>query len=115
MPESGRWSWREGTVDRSREHFELRYGRVEDAGWSEWEPAALIGPPRGRVFPVQFLIAPLNQANRAALARVTAELTFYLTEVGEPDPWVYACYHCTTAANIYSPVHWSFIEPETPQ
>ena len=24
------------------------------------------------------------------------------------DPWSYAIYHCGTAANIYSPVHWSY-------
>ncbi len=36
------------------------------------------------------------------------ELNFYLVEKGEPDPWAYAKYHCTTASNLYSSVHWSY-------
>ena len=39
---------------------------------------------------------------------VTKELTFYLVEKGEKDPWRYAIYHCGTASNIYSQVHWGY-------
>ena len=38
---------------------------------------------------------------RWAAARVLGGL-----EAQEPDPWLYALHHCTTAANIYSPVRW---------
>ncbi len=31
---------------------------------------------------------------------------FYFLELKEKDPWGYACYHCTGAANLYSDVHW---------
>ena len=50
------WSWREGKVSRSSDHFELRYGSAEDADWDQWHPVALVGRPRMGVFKVQFLI-----------------------------------------------------------
>ena len=34
-------------------------------------------------------------------------MTYY--QADEEDPWEYARYHCGTAANIYSTVHWSFV------
>ena len=37
--------------------------------------------------------------------KVMSELRYYLLDKGEPDPWNYAQYHCTTAANLYSAVH----------
>ena len=36
------------------------------------------------------------------------ELNFYLIELKEKDPWSYACYHCSTATNLYSKVHWEY-------
>ena len=42
------------------------------------------------------------------------ELRYYLLDKGEPDPWNYAQYHCITAANLYSAVHWSFQRAGTP-
>ena len=30
----------------------------------------------------------------------------YPVELGEPDPWLYARYHCGTTSNWYSRVHW---------
>jgi hypothetical protein len=36
------------------------------------------------------------------------ELDFYLVELHERDPWLYAKYHCGTIANVYSSIHWSF-------
>jgi hypothetical protein len=47
------------------------------------------------------------------LAEVRSELDFYLVEHPKefPDtghPWEYAIYHCGTASNVYSSVHWSY-------
>jgi hypothetical protein len=71
-------------------------------------PVALVGKPAGKLFPVEFLqVAALDQSEyeRIKLA-VRKELPFYLVEEGEKDPWKYAIYHCDTASNIYSDVHW---------
>jgi len=44
---------------------------------------------------------------------VTRELNFYLIEKGEDNPWAYAKYHCSTASNIYSSVHWGLYRSAT--
>ena len=46
---------------------------------------------------------------------VRRELDFYLVEHPRDypdtgDPWSYAVYHCSTGANVYSPVHWSYFK-----
>jgi len=106
-------SWQEGPVNRKKEHFELRYGSAEDGGWNEWIPVAVIGPPKDRIVKVQFLVEPGEPKNADALNDVKKEIQFYLIEKGEPDPWAYAQYHCGTASNIYSHVHWSFFKIAT--
>jgi hypothetical protein len=79
--------------------------------WSESAlPVALVGKPVGMSFPVEFLQVPAldpGEHEQIKLA-VTKDLTFYLVEKGEYDPWLYAIHHCGTAANIYSNVHWRY-------
>lgn len=99
------WSWHEGRVDSSAEHIELRYRDASQTGHEQWIPVALVGPPTGRIFPVRWLVDP--QVNDEMIADVKRELTFYLAEKRERNPWAYALYHCGTAANLYSKVHWS--------
>lgn len=38
------------------------------------------------------------------------EIQFYLLELEKSDPWQYAQYHSSTAANTYSAIHWTFFE-----
>lgn len=106
------WSWSGGEVDTYAEHMELRYGSVEDGGWDTWIPVALISAPQDKVFNVQFILQPHDEASKLALEAVKRELDFYLLEVGGPDPWSYAQYHCGTMADVYSQVHWSFFKGE---
>jgi hypothetical protein len=101
--ESTRWKWKAGKVDRAAAHLKLVYGDAE-------LPVTLVAKPVGNLFVVEFLEAPeLDQGEygRIKLA-VTKELTFYLVEKGEKDPWQYAIYHRSTASNIYSHVHWGY-------
>ena len=107
------WQWREGPVDRADEHFELRYGSYERGSWNDWLPVAVVGRPTGQIFPVQFLIDENERSRHAeAIQSVKEELDFYLVEKQEDDPWAYAQHHCGTAANVYSPVHWSHIQKD---
>jgi hypothetical protein len=69
---------------------------------------ALVGPPRHNAFAVQFLIDRDNPAQEDVVKDLIHELDFYLIELSEPDPWKYAQYHCGTASNVYSSIHWSF-------
>jgi hypothetical protein len=84
---------------------------VKDGGWSDWLPVALVGPPIGGGVQVEFLVEPGNPRNAEAVNDVKKEIQYYLFELGEPDPWRYAQYHCATVANVYPRVHWSFFQP----
>jgi hypothetical protein len=72
--------------------------------------ALLCRGARKNVFVVEFLPASelAGTALEAGRQAVRQELDFYLVQLEEPDPWRYAIYHCTTAANIYSSVHWGY-------
>jgi hypothetical protein len=96
------WRWAEAPVKTYDDHFALFYGESE-------HPVAVVGRPVEQVFPVEFI--PWTQSGQDVTAiqeEIRQELDFYLAELREPDPWKYARYHCGTAANIYSSVHWSY-------
>ncbi len=100
--------WSEGLVDRTREHFELRWGSSEEGDWTSWVPVALVGRTSRREFVVQFLRSDDRVLLGNAVEEVRRDLDLYLVDKGEADPWAYAQYHCGTSANVYSRVHWSF-------
>jgi hypothetical protein len=88
-------------VDSTREHLRLSYG-------DEMELVALIGPPVDKTFPVQLVLPPDAVGGAEKAEAVGRELDFYLLDAGGPTPWQYAIYHCGTAANVYSKVHWGY-------
>lgn len=96
------WRWVEAPVDRSVGHLRVVH---DDYGPSL---VALVGLPKDNVFEVEFLLAEdRGDPDKARiLADVRAELDFYLLDVGRPDPWAYAHYHCGTFSNAYGNVHW---------
>lgn len=99
-PIRGRWG--EGVVDVSKEHFKIVYGDSQ-------QPLALIGKDTANIFKVQFLVDFCSD-NKEAISHLIREVDFYLNHKDEDDHWLYAKYHCSTAANIYSPVHWGYYE-----
>ena len=104
------WTWRVGSVYGMTDHFELRYGTSEKAGWDDWIPVALVGLPTEQVFVVEFLIDEEQTLEHAKIIKdVKDELDYYLVNLGDRDPWLYAQYHCGTLSNAYSTVHWSYI------
>jgi hypothetical protein len=99
------FEWVEGKPRRDSVHILVTH---EDAE----ETVAVVGPPVGRTFPVEFLPLHLPPAEVESIrADVRRELDFYLLEVGGADPWTYAIYHCGTQANVYSSVHWGCYDP----
>jgi hypothetical protein len=102
--------WHEGRVDRTKEHFELRYGSAKDGGWDEWIPAALVGPPTNGVLIVQFIVEPGDPRIMDIVRDVKEDIQF-MCELNEPDHWNYFKYHCTTMSNWYGTIHWSFFDP----
>lgn len=105
------WSWRETSVDPLREHVDLYYGSGDDAAES-WVHVARVGQPRGRVFPVQWAVDPGAVEHKDRIEAVKHDLDYYLKDVGRPDPWAHAQYHCGTASNWYSRVHWWCVPAE---
>ena len=98
------WKWVFGTVDTKEDHIKIRYG-------DDPEPVALVAPGEGKIFVVQSLLKQMHLFEtdyQEILNDVRRDLDFLLIEIGEPDPWAYAIYHCTTASNIYSKVHWGY-------
>jgi hypothetical protein len=97
----------EGTVDITKEHFEITYGSVQDK-----EPklinVSLLGKGPEGDFVYQFLPNVTDSIKKEVLH----DFEFYLIEHGPQsvmkDAWEYAKYHATTSSNIYSPVHWNF-------
>ena len=61
-----------------------------DAQPGSWVPAARLGPPRGHVFQVEWLVDANVVENRELVRAVTFDLDYYLKDVGRPDPWSYA-------------------------
>jgi len=102
------WKWVEGDVDRAKEHFELRYGDANETEYEDWRPVALIGRPQNHSFQVKWLIDESTPEGKEFIQEAREEIDFYLVQKGESDPWAYAIYHCGTASNIYSRIHWSY-------
>ena len=108
------WKWVEGQVDPWSEHIELHYGDAATLEHESWCPVALIGKPKNNIFPVTWIADIENPEEIPMIDAARKELDFYLLEVGGPDPWAYACYHCTTCANMYSQIHWSYFPSGSP-
>ncbi len=95
------WRWIEGCIDADADHIALTYR-------DDPKPLALVAPGPSQTFIVEFLREPMDELARKQRDCARRELDFYLVELRKPDPWAYAVYHCGTAANAYSDVHWSF-------
>jgi hypothetical protein len=89
-------------VDRTLEHFELRYGDAPKDGWDRWIPTALVSRVQEGLVTVKFLIDRDDSRNSEITKQVVGELDFYLVELRKRNPWKYLQYHCTTRSNIYS-------------
>jgi len=98
------WKWTEGIVDKEEDHVKITYG-------DDSVPVALVAPRGKRAFTVQFVLGSepsTAELHQKILEETRDQLDFYLVEKGEENPWAYAIYHCGTAGNIYSQVHWGY-------
>ena len=107
------WWIVEGKVNESKEHIKLTFGIIAD---TQILVACLAKGTKKR-FIVQFkstytahtLFGDKEERIGEDIIRaVKNELHIYLIESREQYPWDYAIYHCGTAANLYSTVHWTY-------
>ncbi len=98
-----KWKWVKGQVDVNSDHIKIFYG-------DDSQPIAILAPPKRNEFIVQFLVDEVSatKEQKHTIDEVKSELDYFLIELGEPDPWKYAIYHCSTSANVYSKVHWRY-------
>ena len=101
------FQWREARVDPSSEHFDLRFGSIDD-DWTDWKLIARVGRAVGGIFQVEWL-TDSGAAPHESIDAVTDQLDYYLVDLDKCDPWKYLEYHVTTLANVYSDVHWSHV------
>ncbi len=94
-------------MNKKQDHFELHHGKA----FGDLIPVAIVGRVRKGLVKVQFLIDRADPRNSKIVEDTEKELKFYLAELNEQDPWHYLQYHCRTASNIYSSVHWSVVSP----
>jgi len=99
------WKLVSGQVDDEKEHIRICYG-------DSWEVVALVAPGKGNTFIVQILCGPSDVDAKSITEAVWKDLRFYLVQLNEPDPWLYAEYHCTTMSNQYGNVHWNEYDPK---
>jgi hypothetical protein len=100
-------TWVERPVDRESPHLVLNH---EDHPL----PVALVGPEIDGKLGVEFVV-PMNSDDEVlqrVVHDVREDIVFYLDGAGGPVPWEYAIYHCSTAANLYSRVHWGYTGPQ---
>ena len=102
----------EGQVLADDEHLSLSYGSVDTA-----EPplptVARVSAPVEGIVTLELLIDGSTTNHEEISAEVRRQVHWLFVEKGEPSPWVYARYHSTTSANIYSLVHWSWVPAQT--
>ncbi len=101
------WHWVEGKVNRYKNHFHIYHNDDDDILLDDEHLVALVGKPKKDTFNVTFLIEPSSEKNKKRLTDVTRELNFYINDSNDPDAYRYLQYHCGTASNIYSRVHWT--------
>jgi len=100
------WKWVEDSVDTREEHIKVGHGGFEET----FVPMALVAPGEENCFVVQILakrdeIEPEKQEIYDSMIK---EINYFLVELHERDPWLYAKYHCGTASNMYSNIRWAF-------
>ena len=69
----------------------------------------VVSPPRKGVITLELLVDDSTTRGKEIIADVRRKVHWLFVEKGEANPWGYAKYHCTTAANAYSNVHGGWV------
>lgn len=99
MEYSSRPIWKRGRVDLNNEYIKIV--NPENDQW-----LACVANIKNEI------VVEINESlvdDFSKMHVLIQQLDYYFGEKQEPEPWKYACYHCTTAANIYSPIRWHYV------
>ena len=98
----------EGVVSPDDEHIALSYGSF-DTEEPPFPIVARVSPPRKSVITLELLVDDSTTRGTEIIADVRRKVQWLFVEKGEANPWGYAIYHCTTAANAYGNVHGGWV------
>ena len=98
----------EGPVSENEEHIVFTYGSF-DTDEPPFPIVARVSPPRKAVITLELLIDDSTTRGKEIIADVGRKVHWLFVEKDEKNPWGYARYHCTTAANAYSNVHGGWV------
>lgn len=90
------------------EHFVISYGDAYSNDLGDLPKIARVSAPAGNTFYVEFLVQEQDPNNTTPILALMRELNFLILEKNEADPHAYMQYHCGTAANLYSSIHWAY-------
>ena len=102
----------EGPVSENEEHIVISYGKI-DTDETPFPTVARVSAPRDGVINLEFLIDDSTTHDAEVMAAVRRQVHWLFLEKSEANPCAYAQYHCTTASNNYSRVHFGWVS-ETP-
>ncbi|MCK4841850.1 MAG: hypothetical protein KAT04_08200 [Methylococcales bacterium] len=91
--------WKEGTVDTNKDYIVLKEAE-------SLKTLAYVSSNTGEIH-VSF---NTDTHSKTSIDEAKKQLDFYFGEKQEKNPWEYAIYHCSSSANIYSPIRWVYIE-----
>jgi hypothetical protein len=97
-----------GPVSPGDEHIALSYGSF-DTDEPPFPIVARVAPPRKGVITLELLVDDSTPRGTEIIADVRRKVRWLFVEKGEANPWGYAKYHCTTAANAYGNVHGGWV------
>ena len=89
----------ERPVSQNEEHIGISYGSV----WTDKTPfptVARISAQREGVINLEFLLDDSTTLDSQIRASVRRKVNWLFLEKGESNPWGYAKYYCSTAANV---------------
>ena len=99
----------EGAVSAEVEHIALSYGSFVKDDSQPFPTVARVAPPQDGVVVLELLVDDLTTGVEEIMAQVRRQVRWLFVDKGEDHPWAYARHHCTTAANIYSQIHWGWV------
>ena len=95
-----------GSVRVTKPHFSINYSA--EFGGVNWMQIAILSAEKN-VEDIRLQIFD-SRVDKLVLDRMYNEINFYLFELHENNPVGYLCYHVGQLANIYTHIHFSFIE-----
>ena len=98
----------EGSVASDDEHIALSYGSF-DTDEPPFPIVARVSPPSKGVITLELLVGDSTERGTTIIADVRRKVRWLFVEKGEANPWGYARYHCTTAANACGNVHGGWV------